>query len=378
MQRRLSPYCSVAHLGSQLIAAVRFTPITIGGAGGALLLGPLVVDPDFAGQGFGKRLIGDALQAAKAAGVKLVVLVGDEPYYGRFGFRPIPLQQITLPGPVDPQPPARRRAGAGRARRVQRSDRRRNERDDRRRTFRLDLPRNSAAREAGNGQTIIDQRGQRCCLPRSCCRGRRRARQDFGHPAGRRASSCRSPSTSRRRPTTRSARSSCATDACSPSGATAPSATPIRRRTREMMAIRAFLNGHEPADLKEATLYSSGEPCVMCMGAIIWCGIKRLVFAASIEQLVDTHRPDRHHRQADRGRRRLLQHRHRRRVAVARSDGRCSRREEVAPLHLPGRARRRNSCVRGEFIRRPTNNTELRNAQCAAVAARACRSASSS
>lgn len=53
----------------------------------------------------------------------------------------------------------------------------------------------------------------------------------------------------------------------------------------EMMAIRAFLDGHEPADLKEATLYSSGEPCVMCMGAIIWCGIKRLVFAASIAQL---------------------------------------------------------------------------------------------
>jgi tRNA(Arg) A34 adenosine deaminase TadA len=53
----------------------------------------------------------------------------------------------------------------------------------------------------------------------------------------------------------------------------------------EMMAIRAFLNGHEPDDLKETTLYSSGEPCVMCMGAIIWCGIKRLVFAASVAQL---------------------------------------------------------------------------------------------
>jgi tRNA(adenine34) deaminase len=53
----------------------------------------------------------------------------------------------------------------------------------------------------------------------------------------------------------------------------------------EMVAIRAFLNGHEPEDFKEATLYSSGEPCVMCMGAILWCGIKRLVFAASIAQL---------------------------------------------------------------------------------------------
>lgn len=53
----------------------------------------------------------------------------------------------------------------------------------------------------------------------------------------------------------------------------------------EMMAIRAFLSGHEPEDLKDTTLYSSGEPCVMCMGAIVWCGIKRLVFAASIAQL---------------------------------------------------------------------------------------------
>ena len=68
----------------------------------------------------------------------------------------------------------------------------------------------------------------------------------------------------------------------------------------EMMAIRAFLNGHEPDDLKDATLYSSGEPCVMCMGAIIWCGIKRLVFAASIAQLSTTHRADRYHREANR------------------------------------------------------------------------------
>jgi len=53
----------------------------------------------------------------------------------------------------------------------------------------------------------------------------------------------------------------------------------------EMMAIRAFLQGHEPEALHAATLYASGEPCVMCMGAIIWCGIKRLVYAASIAEL---------------------------------------------------------------------------------------------
>ena len=99
----LSPYCRAALLGDRLVAAVRFTPINIGRVGGALLLGPLAVEPDLAGQGFGKRLIGEALEAAKADGVKLVVLVGDVPYYGRFGFSPVPPGQITLPGPVDPQ-----------------------------------------------------------------------------------------------------------------------------------------------------------------------------------------------------------------------------------------------------------------------------------
>lgn len=53
----------------------------------------------------------------------------------------------------------------------------------------------------------------------------------------------------------------------------------------EMVAIRAFLKDHGPADFKGTTLYTSGEPCVMCMGAIIWCGIKRVVYAASIAQL---------------------------------------------------------------------------------------------
>ena len=53
----------------------------------------------------------------------------------------------------------------------------------------------------------------------------------------------------------------------------------------EMVAIRTFLAGHEPEELKHTTLYASGEPCPMCMGAIIWCHIPRLVYAASIAQL---------------------------------------------------------------------------------------------
>ena len=53
----------------------------------------------------------------------------------------------------------------------------------------------------------------------------------------------------------------------------------------EMVAIRAFLAAHGPDALKGATVYTSGEPCCMCMGAMLWCGIGRLVYAASLDQL---------------------------------------------------------------------------------------------
>ena len=53
----------------------------------------------------------------------------------------------------------------------------------------------------------------------------------------------------------------------------------------EMVAIRRFVADNPAKELKGATLYTSGEPCPMCMGAIVWCGIGRVVYAASIEQL---------------------------------------------------------------------------------------------
>jgi tRNA(adenine34) deaminase len=53
----------------------------------------------------------------------------------------------------------------------------------------------------------------------------------------------------------------------------------------EMVAIRNCLKEHGPDVLKGATLYTSGEPCCMCMGAVIWCGIGRLVYAASLKEL---------------------------------------------------------------------------------------------
>ncbi len=53
----------------------------------------------------------------------------------------------------------------------------------------------------------------------------------------------------------------------------------------EMVTIQNFLAEHGPERLRGATLYTSGEPCPMCMGAILWCGIGRLVYAASIPQI---------------------------------------------------------------------------------------------
>jgi tRNA(adenine34) deaminase len=53
----------------------------------------------------------------------------------------------------------------------------------------------------------------------------------------------------------------------------------------EMVAIRRFVSVRPVAELKGTTLYTSGEPCPMCMGAILWSGIGRVVFAASIEEL---------------------------------------------------------------------------------------------
>jgi predicted N-acetyltransferase YhbS len=99
----ITPLCHGAFLEGDLIAAVRMTPVTIGGSPGALLLGPLVVDSVYAGQGYGKALVREVIEDGRREGFKLVVLVGDEPYYGRFGFKPVPAGHIIFPGPVNPQ-----------------------------------------------------------------------------------------------------------------------------------------------------------------------------------------------------------------------------------------------------------------------------------
>src|SRR5215217_2994144 len=90
-----------ALVGSLLVGSVRLTPVTAGDAP-ALMLGPLTVDPAFENCGIGRALIGRSVEAARATNHTLVLLVGDEPYYSRFGFKRIPPQQLQLPGPVNP------------------------------------------------------------------------------------------------------------------------------------------------------------------------------------------------------------------------------------------------------------------------------------
>ncbi len=98
----VSPFCQVAEHESKIIAAVRFTPVQIGGQPGALLLGPLAVDPDHTSIGLGTNLILAGAKAAREQGQKLILLVGALSYYGRHGFKQITPGRITLPGPVDP------------------------------------------------------------------------------------------------------------------------------------------------------------------------------------------------------------------------------------------------------------------------------------
>ena len=90
-----------ARVGTLLVGSVRLSPVVIGTTP-ALLLGPLTVEPPFRVRGIGQKLIERALVEAKGRGHRLVVLVGDEPYYGKAGFKRIPKGLVALPGPVDP------------------------------------------------------------------------------------------------------------------------------------------------------------------------------------------------------------------------------------------------------------------------------------
>jgi predicted N-acetyltransferase YhbS len=84
--------------GGAMRATIRMTPILIGQTK-AWLLGPLAVMPGFAGQGMGKALLRHVLELVSEP----VLLVGDQPYYGPFGFENISPKNVVMPGPVDPK-----------------------------------------------------------------------------------------------------------------------------------------------------------------------------------------------------------------------------------------------------------------------------------
>jgi predicted N-acetyltransferase YhbS len=99
--RHLPELSFTARIGTLLVGSVQLTAIRIGDTK-ALLLGPLTVEPPFRNRGIGRALIERALAAARGKGHRLVLLVGDEPYYARMGFKCIPKGQARMPGPVDP------------------------------------------------------------------------------------------------------------------------------------------------------------------------------------------------------------------------------------------------------------------------------------
>ncbi|MDO9561227.1 MAG: N-acetyltransferase [Bradyrhizobium sp.] len=84
----------------RLVATVRLWHVSAGGKP-ALVLGPLAVDASCRELGIGAALMSHALAAAKARGHGAVILLGDAPYYARFGFSALMTGELSLPGPFE-------------------------------------------------------------------------------------------------------------------------------------------------------------------------------------------------------------------------------------------------------------------------------------
>ncbi len=91
----------VAKAGDRLVATMRLWPVHAGIGRPALLLGPLAVARDCRSLGLGAAMIEEGLARAKARNHRAVLLVGDAPYYERFGFDATFTRELVLPGPVE-------------------------------------------------------------------------------------------------------------------------------------------------------------------------------------------------------------------------------------------------------------------------------------
>lgn len=97
----VAPLCLVLRDGDGVLAgAIRYWPVEVGGQD-ALLLGPVAVHPTRQGEGLGGLLMLESLAEARRLGWERVMLVGDAPYYGRFGFRK--LEGVVMPPPTNPE-----------------------------------------------------------------------------------------------------------------------------------------------------------------------------------------------------------------------------------------------------------------------------------
>lgn len=86
---------------TRLVGTVRLWHVSAGGSA-ALILGPLAVDAACRNLGLGAALMKHALAAARACGHGAVILLGDAPYYARFGFSAEKTGKLSLPGPFEP------------------------------------------------------------------------------------------------------------------------------------------------------------------------------------------------------------------------------------------------------------------------------------
>ena len=95
----VAPLCLTLREDGILAAAIRHWPVRAAGQS-ALLLGPVAVHPTRQGEGLGGWLIAEGLDRARGLGWQRVMLVGDAPYYARFGFRR--LEGVEMPPPTNP------------------------------------------------------------------------------------------------------------------------------------------------------------------------------------------------------------------------------------------------------------------------------------
>ena len=95
----VAPLCLLLRDQNGIAAAIRFWPVQVAGED-VLLLGPIAVHPTHQGEGLGGWLMRESLMRAQQQGWTRVLLVGDAPYYSRFGFTR--LDGVTMPPPTNP------------------------------------------------------------------------------------------------------------------------------------------------------------------------------------------------------------------------------------------------------------------------------------